>query len=145
MKVKTEAIRIIKERHAEWLATSGKYGKRADLRYADLGGTNVLCYANLSFALMIGANLNGCFLEGINFTGAILADACFREANMAYADLSHAIMTRADLSLANLDQVDVKGADMFCCNLFGAGYAGLKNWFLARNTTACIFEDRSTI
>ena len=141
MKLNAETIRGIKDSHVEWLATDGRFGRRADFRYADLSETIELYCADLSFALMTGANLTRCYLIGVNFTGAILADVCFKEANLCSADMSHSIMTRANLASAFIENVDVKGADMFCCNLYNTDKSKVKNWFLARNTTACIYDE----
>lgn len=76
-------------RHREWLASAGRQGEPADLRGANLRGTN-LGSADLRHAILAGADLE--------------------QAELADADLSHADLTGANLAGARLHQTDLKNA-----------------------------------
>ena len=82
------------ESHKLWL--SGKGGKRADLRLANLLDAD-LSGANLSWADLSGANLSWAYLSG---------------ANLSWADLSGANLSRANLSRANLSRANLSGANL---------------------------------
>ena len=103
------------ESHKLWL--SGKGGKRADLRLANLLDAD-LSGANLSWADLSGANLSWAYLSG---------------ANLSWADLSGANLSRANLSRANLS-----GANLSRANLSGADLSGAKGLL---QTTAFIAEN----
>ena len=99
MKQYTESeLASILNLHKAWIIGED-YGKRADLREADLR------WANLS-----GADLSG-------------ADLC--EADLSKADLREADLSKADLRWADLSGADLREADLRGANL---DYSGLPLW-----------------
>ena len=89
----------ILESHKLWL--SGKGGKRADLRWANLSVAD-LNRADLSEANLSGANLSGADLSGADLIGANLSGAKLRETDLSRADMSGAKLRWADLSGADM-------------------------------------------
>ena len=90
-------------RHADWINSSGQFGKRAvlsgfDLSYRELAGAN-LAAARLDYALLSDANLQG----------ALLAACDLRCANLIRADLTGADIRGADLTSANLRDAKLIG------------------------------------
>jgi uncharacterized protein YjbI with pentapeptide repeats len=102
-----ELRRISPRTLARCLRPPFNWGRRADLRWANLAE------ANLSRADLRGADLHGADLRWANLT----------EANLARADLRWANLTRADLRGANLD-----GADLRWANLDGARWDKRTVW-----------------
>ena len=94
--------------HGRWLVDKS-IGERANLRYADLCGTN-LC----------GADLRDANLRYADLCGTNLRDANLRGADLRYADLCGANLRGADLRDANLRDADLRGADLCGANLCGA-------------------------
>ena len=82
-------IKKVLEDHKLWL--SGNGGKRADLRGADLHGSNLrradLQEANLQRADLQGADLRRAKLQGANLRWANLYGSNLQEANLRRADL----------------------------------------------------------
>ncbi|HHW9362032.1 TPA: pentapeptide repeat-containing protein [Salmonella enterica] len=101
----------ILEEHKVWITSMHESGSRADLRDADLRGTNLrganLYGANLRGANLRGANLYGANLRGANLYGANLRDADLYDANLYGADLRDANLYDADLRDANLYGADL--------------------------------------
>ncbi len=134
-----EHIASILALHKKWLL-GDKYGKRADLRGANLGE------ANLSGADLGGANLGGANLGWTNLRGADLRGADLRDANLRGADLRG-----ANLGEANLRGADLRGADLRGANLGGAnlGWTNLRDANLSRanlrgaNLRRAIFDYRT--
>jgi hypothetical protein len=93
----------------------GEGGKRANLRWANLSGANLL-EANLSGAHLSGANLLEANLSGANLSGANLL-----EANLSGANLSGADLRGANLRWANLREADLSGANLSGANLLCQG------------------------
>ena len=111
-----EDIKKTLDGHALWL--SGRGGKRANLRGADLYG------ANLRGADLRGANLGGANLRGANLCGADLRGANLGGANLRGADLGGANLRGADLYGANLRGANLYGANLRGANLRGADLGG---------------------
>lgn len=99
--------------HALWCAENHK-GKRADLSYGDLRGTN------LSGALLDGATLKNCDLRGVDLRGAKLNGANLSHADLRGADLRGTEMQNANLSHARLQGADLQGAMFKDADLHGA-------------------------
>ena len=129
MKQYTESeLASILNLHKAWIIGED-YGKRADLREADLSGADLsradlrkadlrradLSGADLSRADLSRADLGGADLSRADLSGADLSGADLREANLSGADLSW-----ADLSRANLSEADLREADL--------DYSGLPLW-----------------
>ena len=103
MKQYTESeLASILNLHKAWIIGED-YGKRADLREADLREAD-LSEANLRWADLSEANLRW----------ADLREADLSEADLSEADLSGADLRRADLSEANLDY---SGLPLWCGSL----------------------------
>ena len=94
--------------HKAWIIGED-YGKRADLREA-----------NLSEANLSGANLSKADLRWADLRRANLSKADLRWANLRGADLSWANLREADLHWANLREADLHEADL--------DYSGLPLW-----------------
>ncbi len=75
---------------------SYRYLGRADLREAQLAGTNFYM-ADLSGATLAGADLSGADLSGANLSGTDLRNATFTNANLLVADLHNAVLIGANL------------------------------------------------
>ena len=102
-------IKGVLAKHRGWL-NNEMWGSRADLRCADLSGTN-LSRANLRCADLSGTNLSG---------AADLRWADFRGADLSGSDFSGADLSRADFSGADLSGADFRGADLSRADLSGA-------------------------
>ena len=87
--------------HAEWLATAGAHGARADLSGADLTGAD-LTGVDLRSAILNGAKLSGAMLRHTKLTGAYLWGADLQGANLWYADLRSANLRGVNLRDAYL-------------------------------------------
>ena len=79
--MKPDELKIILERHKEWLETGGENGEHADLQGADL------CEADLRDADLRVADLKSADLRGADLHGADLRWADIRGANLHGADL----------------------------------------------------------
>ncbi len=137
MKITTEELGSIRERHDRW-RRGEPGGECADLRDADLRGMNLrnanlsdayLRDAYLSDADLSGANLSGADLFGANLSGANLSDAYLcganlRGANLRDANLRDTNLSDANLGDANLRDADLSGADLNGADLFGANLSG---------------------
>ena len=108
--------------HAEWLASQGVRGVRADLTGADLRGAH-LQGADLSEADLRGAHLCGAHLRGARLRGADL-----ERADLTGADLRRADMRRVDLREADLQAADMRGTYLQDANLWGADLRGANLW-----------------
>ena len=127
-----EAIRA----HAEWLASGGKAGRKADLRKADLRGAALhgaalreadlreadLAGADLSGAELLKADLTGSRLRKANLQGAALAGAKLGGADLRGAKLGEADLTGACLRGAILRGVEMKGCDLEGADLHQADF-----------------------
>ena len=103
MKQYTESeLASILNLHKAWIIGED-YGKRADLREADLR------WANLS-----GADLSGADLREADLSKADLREADLSKADLRWADLSGADLREADLRGANLDY---SGLPLWCGSL----------------------------
>ena len=125
------------ESHKLWL--SGKGGKRADLRLANLLDAD-LRVANLRWATLRGANLRcanlrGADLRSTNLIGATLISAILIEADLRDANMIDANLTGADLRGANLS-----GANLRRANLNGANLSGAKGLLQTSDFMAFNFE-----
>ena len=121
-----EALDAVLKAHAEWVASSGQAGRKAelgkaDLRKADLKGANLreadlqeadLAAADLSGAELMKADLRGARLRKVNFQGAALVGADLTGADLRGAKLQDADLTNARLRGANLRGVDMRGCDL---------------------------------
>ena len=92
-----------------WWRYLRRFGRRADLTWANLYGAD-LTRAYLTGANLYGANLYGADLSGANLSGADLTGAYLTWANLSGADLSGAYLTGADLSGADLTWANLRGA-----------------------------------
>ena len=106
MKQYTESeLASILNLHKAWIIGED-YGKRADLREADLSGADLreadLRKADLRGADLREADLSGADLSEANLRGADLSEANLREADLSEADLSGADLRRADLDYSGL-------------------------------------------
>ena len=111
--------------HAEWLATEGSQGARADLGGANLSKANLsgvnLSGANLIGASLIAATLSGANLGGgANLSGANLMAADLSGVNLIGANLRGVSLNGANLNGANLNGANLSGADLTGVNLNGA-------------------------
>ena len=101
-----EELQTILEKHKKWL-NDVPGGKRANLRGANLEGTNLkranLKRANLEDANLIGTNLKRANLEDANLGGADCRGANLEDANLGGADFRGANLASANLKGANLD------------------------------------------
>ncbi|MBA3622988.1 MAG: pentapeptide repeat-containing protein [Methylibium sp.] len=91
----TPDIAAILAQHAAWVRGE-EGGARADLRWADLSGADLL-----------GANLRRADMRGADLLGADL-----RRADLSGADLLGANLRRADMRGAYLRGADLRGANM---------------------------------
>ncbi|EAC8001213.1 pentapeptide repeat-containing protein [Listeria monocytogenes] len=107
--MKKEELNIILENHEKWLRNEG--GKRADLRHAKLGNTD-LSNTDLRSAKLGNTDLSNTDLRGANLRSANLSNANLSNAKLRYADLSNANLRSADLSNAKLRYVDLSNADL---------------------------------
>ncbi|EGP5988255.1 pentapeptide repeat-containing protein [Salmonella enterica] len=123
----------ILEEHKVWITSMRESGSRADLRGANLYGTNLygadLCGANLCGADLYGANLCDANLRGAdlcdaNLRGADLYGADLCGANLCGADLYGADLCGANLCGANLCDANLRGADLYGADLRGADLRG---------------------
>lgn len=90
-------------------ASARSFSKRANIRWADLDGTD------LSGGYLEEANLRGCDLGSVNFASATLNAAILASANMACSNLSQASLLwvwadRVNLTAANLTRVVAKSS-----------------------------------
>lgn len=123
-----ELTRILKD-HAEWVASDGMAGTRAQLQLADLQGHS-LAQANLQGAWLIGANfqkarfhnanLRGAELSTADLRGAYLVETDLQVANLSETSLEGAFLTQANLRGADLSESKLQGAILFEANLQGA-------------------------
>ncbi len=117
----TELAAVIED-HRLWLA--GKGGKRANLRYANLRYAILvgadLRYANLRRADLYGADLRRADLVGADLRYANLYDANLRHADLRYANLYGANLRHADLRRADLYGADLRYANLRRADLYGA-------------------------
>ena len=91
MKQYTESeLASILNLHKAWIIGED-YGKRADLREADLSGADLR-----------EADLSGADLRGADLRGADLREADLRRADLSGADLSEADLREADLDYSGL-------------------------------------------
>jgi uncharacterized protein YjbI with pentapeptide repeats len=85
--------------HKEWIESSGKAGKKADLAGAKYEG-----------AELVGVNLRYADLEGANLKEADLLLADLRDACLARANLEEACLVGANLEGANLEEAQLESA-----------------------------------
>jgi len=120
--------------HAEWVASGGERGTRADLtsanlRSADLTSANLrsadLTSANLTSANLRSADLTSANLRSANLYGANLRSADLTSANLYGANLTSANLRSADLTSANLTSANLRSADLTSANLYGANVNGV--------------------
>jgi len=117
------SVRLINLRRADLreadLSGSNLYG--ADLRGTNLGRANLrgtsfgeanLREADLSGSNLSGADLSGANLSGSNLSGGDLHKAGFNGANLRGADLSGANLSRADFTHAFLGEADLREASL---------------------------------
>lgn len=100
--------------HAQWLASGGQQGRRAefedaDLRQADLRGVD-LSYANLAGANFERAELAGAKLANANLSSVALGYANLTDASLVSANLERAIAIGADFTRADLTQANLSAA-----------------------------------
>ena len=121
-----EQLEQILKAHAEWLATSGEKGARADLCDMDLREANLqrvnlrkakIQRADLCEACFWWADLREAYLREANLWRASLwqadlREADLREANLGRASLWQANLWRSRLGGANLWQADLREADL---------------------------------
>ena len=113
MKQYTESeLASILKLHKAWIIGED-YGKRADLRKADLRKAD-LREADLSGADLSRADLSGADLRWANLSGAGLRWANLSGADLRWADLRKADLSEADLSGADLDY---SGLPLWCGSL----------------------------
>lgn len=127
--MKADELKKILDQHEQWLKSGYGYGKRADLRRANLRGANLrranlrgahLGLANLQGANLSYANLQDTILQGANLSDANLQGANLRGANLSAVDFRRAELRRADFRDANLRSADLRGVDLRGANLRGA-------------------------
>jgi len=106
---------LVLEQHRNWVESKGEFGKRANLRGANLCGAD-LTGVNLQGALLHKANLRGADLSLADLRGAWLIQADLREANVLGAELREANLQGANLEHARGLWVGRLGGT----NLFGA-------------------------
>lgn len=126
-------IQHILQEHANWLASGGKDGRRANFRNANLQGFD-LSSAQLAEASFRGANLVGANLSGSDLRGADLSEAVLESANLGNANLATAILARADLRTTDLTGADLQSADLSSALMLGANLSGL-------NLSAAILQE----
>src|SRR5207302_5012897 len=80
---------LVLEQHRNWVESKGEFGKRANLRGANLCGAD-LTGVNLQGALLHKANLRGADLSLADLRGAWLIQADLREASVLGAELREA-------------------------------------------------------
>jgi uncharacterized protein YjbI with pentapeptide repeats len=85
--------------HKDWIESSGKAGKKADLAGAKHEG-----------AELVGVNLRYADLEGANLKEADLLLADLRDACLARANLEEACLVGANLEGANLEEAQLESA-----------------------------------
>jgi uncharacterized protein YjbI with pentapeptide repeats len=110
--------------HQQWVQTSGKEGKRADLAEATLGRASlrlvVLSDANLQGADLERAILANARLQGANLQGASLRSADLQLAALHRANMQGADLFEANLENANLSEATLQGANLYFANLRGS-------------------------
>jgi Pentapeptide repeats (8 copies) len=109
--------------HQQWVQTSGKEGKRAELAETSLAR------ASLRLVVLSEANLQGADLFEANLADANLAEATLQGANLYLADLRGADVQRASLQRAlvkeaNLQEANLHGANLHSADLQGADLQG---------------------
>src|SRR5437879_12858777 len=108
---------LVLEQHRNWVESKGEFGKRANLR---------------------GANLCGADLTGVNLQGALLHKANLRGADLSLADLRGAWLIQADLREANVLGPELREANLQGANLehargiWAARHGGTKLFWAAR-------------
>jgi CheY-like chemotaxis protein len=117
-----EIAKIISS-HAEWLATGGKSGERADIHGADLSGRD-FSGRDLANASFRNADLQDADFGGANLHSADLRDADLSAAWLAKADLQQAKLRRAKLRAANLSGANLKDADFAGADCTNADFSG---------------------
>ena len=95
--MKPDELKIILEKHKEWIETVGEGGERASLWRADLQ------WADLREADLQGADLREADLRRTNLQEADLRGAYLQEADLHGANLRGANLRRADFQGANFD------------------------------------------
>ena len=108
--MKQEVLNEILEFHKMWL-NSEKGGKRANLKYADLRGSD-LRRANLKYVDLIGSALRGSDLRGADLRGSDLRGADLRRAYLRNTDLRDVDLRDADLRDVDLRDVDLRDVDL---------------------------------
>jgi uncharacterized protein YjbI with pentapeptide repeats len=129
-------LQLILQEHLLWLQNKG--GKRADLRYADFTGTNLIG-VNLSYANLKGARMSSKDLRDIDFSYADLTDSDFSysiltnvnfsnadlsDANMRYVIFKNTYMRYAILKNTDMNSADMSGADVINANLKDVDFSG---------------------
>lgn len=105
--------------HAKWVNSSGKEGKRANLRGMDLS------FINMAGWQLVEASLRGTNLTGANLSGADLRTADLAEAILDRADLTGTLLAGAILTQAQLHEAMAESADLTGADLSGAAAQGI--------------------
>ena len=113
--MEAKELKKILDLHLKWLRGEND-GKRANLRFADLGSAD-LRFANLSSADLRSADLSFADLSFANLSFADLSFANLSSANLSSANLSSANLSSADLRFANLRSADLRFANLSSANL----------------------------
>ena len=120
-----EELNAVLAAHKLWMNSNGADGVYADLRRADLHGSNLsgadLRCADLRGAALYGADLSGADLRCANLRGAALGGA-----ELLYADLRCANLRDTDMIDAALGGADLRDADLHCADLHGADLRSAK-------------------
>lgn len=119
-----DAIQHILQEHALWLSSSGRNGRRANFRSANLRGMD-LSQSHLAEASLRGADLSGANLSGSDLHGADLSEAFLSHADLRNTNLTAAILTRVDMRTAAFEGAVMQAADLSTSSLAGANLAGL--------------------
>lgn len=118
------------EKHAEWLASNGSRGAKADFRDLSLDGSDLHQTEFLVGRTVLNdvdlrqADFRTARLRNVDFTAANLQDARFDQANLRWAILANANLRRANFTGANMQSVDLRGADLDQAKLERADLSG---------------------
>ena len=114
--MKPDELKIILEKHKEWIETVGEGGERASL-----------WRSYLERADLRGADLQGANLWHADLRQAELQDANLQDANLVWADLQEADLRGTNFQEADLREANLRGADFdFSCFPLWCGGAHFK-------------------